>query len=797
VSFQPTWNDPAHDSIFVRTFALIDHSSVQVENLMLEAPDLGNNFVPVPNPDGSGGPASVEATGPNDKNSLQISGVDLQNGFTLTGSSVWNYDTGGGMPRLSDLAFQIKVGSWHVDILADTNRDGSISRADERGKGTWTKDRGAIFNVNYADSNNAGRSNTIDFDNTGKPGNDRRQIVNAADVPNITPILLRRFRNLPDNVDVFLKVPAKQDIQSIHVFKEIAAGETAIWGSIGDRVSGGTAEPLEYEIPHNFLSETADTTFGIEGLFFRNNHTGTDGGGNAYDTTFNGLVTLTLELRRNGTVLGRGDTIQLKVAPWMMISNAQQSTEVWAAEVAGVNDKLLYNASADAGYKGLDNSGQLQRVAYTPLPARSQWLQDHIEFGYTQRPAGPKQYEVFRLPYGAQPPWPMQRLLKPDTGVFQLGRNVGGDSGDFGGNLEVLPPTRDYPLGRIFMGNTRSDELWDFLRSQEVQVPFDTVPTEWLSVGHVDEIFNFTGTANKVVVADTKLAFSLLTAIPAADRGKSVFFATGRAPVADAARADSTTTTRLEVNGDYTNTTWRYVRIYDSTDSGSGAAGQVAHIVGGGNNFILIDQVWNTGSQITRNTVLTPSPHQDHWYVNPKAMDKFVLTEGSKFWFDENNPIGGFHGTPAIWTVAEMLRDNNFRTLNHQAQKQIHAAKQALNTAAGPRGTIQYVKVPVLFTGTMTGFATGRSAFAYTPGLANFQDITNQTTSNDELYFPRQYSPLDANGMDIFEKATKTALANALFVEDWDLYHRNEGEVHCASITRRALPAVNWWQLQP
>ncbi|PKN31693.1 MAG: hypothetical protein CVU63_22600, partial [Deltaproteobacteria bacterium HGW-Deltaproteobacteria-20] len=32
------------------------------------------------------------------------------------------------------------------------------------------------------------------------------------------------------------------------------------------------------------------------------------------------------------------------------------------------------------------------------------------------------------------------------------------------------------------------------------------------------------------------------------------------------------------------------------------------------------------------------------------------------------------------------------------------------------------------------------------------------------------------------------------FVEDWNLYHRLEGEVHCGSNALRALPAVSWWE---
>ena len=32
------------------------------------------------------------------------------------------------------------------------------------------------------------------------------------------------------------------------------------------------------------------------------------------------------------------------------------------------------------------------------------------------------------------------------------------------------------------------------------------------------------------------------------------------------------------------------------------------------------------------------------------------------------------------------------------------------------------------------------------------------------------------------------------WIEDWDLYHRLSGEVHCGSNTKRALPASKWWE---
>ena len=102
---------------------------------------------------------------------------------------------------------------------------------------------------------------------------------------------------------------------------------------------------------------------------------------------------------------------------------------------------------------------------------------------------------------------------------------------------------------------------------------------------------------------------------------------------------------------------------------------------------------------------------------------------------------------------------------------------------------------PVIYVGRRAGFAAGRSVVAFTPGLANLQVVAGN------LYFPMQFGPRDDTG-DIFESATGARLPTAVFADDWDHYHRNEGEVHCASATKRQFlksgdPLWNWWEAQP
>jgi len=680
-----------------------------------------------------------------------------------------------------------------ADLDVDTDRDDDVhDEKDETKEEKHDKDLGAIFNVNHdrdGTRSAAGAAglplpDAIHFEDDGRLVEVDMEIENADDVKDIAPLVVRQFGFLPPGAKVFLKVAEKEDIQSIHVFEKRAATGKVIWGSVGDRVTGGAAEPTEKDITL-LVKLKQDVELGVEGLFFRN--TGTI-------NTFNGEIDLTLELRKDGTVLCK-DTVRMKVAPWMLLPNTENSLEVWTKDAGAKNKEFLETASAGPGYFGLDNSGQLKTVS--GIEAGSQWSQDHIEIGFTQRPKGPKIHSVFRLPYGAQPQWPRSKLLSKDIAIFQLKKSLGGGSGDIGGNLELLPPTATHKLGRIVVGDKISTKLKTFLESQVVQAPFE-VPTKWLSVGHVDEAFGFTGNGKEVAIADPPDAYNLMNAIPAAGRGKAVFFATGARPESGVASADATTHKRIETGVDHRNKPWNYIRIYE--DSGSGAAGQVGHIKTPGNGFIEIDKVWNTtsniispggGAKAIRDYLFKEAPTAGNWHKDPKKGDKYVLVEGTRFWEDETKPPE-FHGTPAIVTVAEVLRDSNLEALNKtDAQGEINRIRTALEAAAGGAGNLTFVKVPVLYVGQRANFSTLGKALAFTPNLANLQPI------NGKLYFPRQFGPRDSSGDDIFEKTAKSRFATALFVDDWNLYHRLEGEVHCGSNTKRNAPALDWWANQP
>jgi hypothetical protein len=712
----------------------------------------------------------------------------------------------------------VKVTVVKVDLGVDTNRDGKITENidDEIGEEGWTTSKGAIYSVNF--DNDEGRTDhgipipdTIYIDDNGWGGStEDYEIRNTNDLEDITPMVIRKIQpGVPLGWRVFLRIADRNDVFRIHVYKKIAVGETVILGN-------GSIQnpPLEVDITSwvdpaspNFQGDpiTGNATFGIEGLSFRNQGSDVPG----YQT-FDGDVDFIIELRDNTNNVMSSDAVSLKVAPWIMLSRDQATEEVWAAKFydedinnngifdlgedingdgfwdAG-NDEFLFNSKADLGlgYKGLDESGQLQTVI-----ADTQWLQDHIEIGFTQRPGGPKMHMVLRLPYGGKNPlWAVNKLLKPGVGVFQLGADLGAtkNAADFGGNLEILPPDTAHKLGRIVLGNSSSPSarLKQFLESQEVQSPVFDVPIDWLDVAHIDEITSFLP-GGVVAIADPTTAWNLLEAIDPAEQGRSVFFATGVQPISGIASDNSTVNGRIETVGiNYTGQPWKYIRIYEGA-----AAGTVGEIATLGNGFITVSKVWNTSSKILDSAYLAGAPFATSW--RPQAGDKYVLCQGTQF-FDR--------GSPAIITVKEILSAQNakFKELNITIiQAKIDAARAKLKSASNG---LTFRKVPSLFFGNYIdpvypatiGDIEQGSAGAFNPGPTNLQVV------NGKLYVPRQFSPRSVPGnKDIFEEAIRTELGSTVeFVDCWVLYHMLQGEVHCGSAVKHSKLNFNWWENQP
>jgi protein-arginine deiminase len=112
-----------------------------------------------------------------------------------------------------------------------------------------------------------------------------------------------------------------------------------------------------------------------------------------------------------------------------------------------------------------------------------------------------------------------------------------------------MPPNEDFPLGRLIVGGgsvgtllgyARTDRMTsaqaEWLDAQGAQGPALEVSTEWLSVGHVDEIFvvipdrsGAGGRGWKVVIASPDLAINALEDLQSKGQGSLPVF-DGRSP---------------------------------------------------------------------------------------------------------------------------------------------------------------------------------------------------------------------------------------------------------------------------
>ncbi|MEW5818431.1 MAG: protein-arginine deiminase family protein [Spirochaetota bacterium] len=36
-----------------------------------------------------------------------------------------------------------------------------------------------------------------------------------------------------------------------------------------------------------------------------------------------------------------------------------------------------------------------------------------------------------------------------------------------------------------------------------------------------------------------------------------------------------------------------------------------------------------------------------------------------------------------------------------------------------------------------------------------------------------------------------------IFIDDWNTYHNEEGEIHCGTNVKRTPPGVKWWEQEP
>ena len=365
-----------------------------------------------------------------------------------------------------------KKGSIEISMAADTNRDGQIDMKTEGiASDSWTLQRGAVF-LNNCDSDQ----------NTGKPDYADLVVNGEEDLKDLALIKVGRIPNLPEGSRITISVDETSK-NKVHIFLEDRDGS---YDSIDLKKAGN--------IDTDRLQKN-DLELWIEANSFA-------------DAEWSGLtkVKITLELGE-GEVLEK--SIDLKAAPFLLLSNLQRGKTLYVRSFPGKNDTFIEQLKKLVPETGAELFIIPEGEPYSPYEI---WLQDAMEIGYTEKPGQRMNVLLQANRDRSLDNFPFNNLLGPNYGWIQVGsyretyaQGRGGNGWlDWYGNLEVSPPFPGYPWGRIIYGYnpegppeaSLNPEIVAMLEAQKLQSPAFHVDTGWLLIKHVDEMVSFLPSKN-------------------------------------------------------------------------------------------------------------------------------------------------------------------------------------------------------------------------------------------------------------------------------------------------------------
>jgi protein-arginine deiminase len=138
-------------------------------------------------------------------------------------------------------------------------------------------------------------------------------------------------------------------------------------------------------------------------------------------------------------------------------------------------------------------------------------------------------------------------------------------------------------------------------------------------------------------------------------------------------------------------------------------------------------------------------------------------------------------------TVDQILADTEVMAASQEAAAYIDSQLEVLARETGLTPE-EIVPVPGLHWKIYGG------SVAYQPGMVNALVL-----DGTHVAMADPHGPL-IDGKDPFKAKVETTLkgvgVTVSWVEDWDNYHRNGGEVHCGSNVFRAIPDAKWWEVK-
>ena len=421
-----------------------------------------------------------------------------------------------------------------IDVVADTSRDGLVNAEDPKDQereNEWDATVGASFIANLDDDDKDGKRDCED------------EIINGpADLADLAVFKVSPWPTAPEDAEGVVTIDPEA-AESVRIWRDNPDGTQAlVLGSTGPCTPGADCK---YVLEYRFAQAEVLTgvTFRIEGRRFKGMPLSSlipQDDGKKF--LWSGFVDVAFMVAKKGTgeryattdVPDGIDRVKLRVAPWLMFGSM------------GLHDTLYSSGFYSPLVEGNTAAAQAAKVAYNPYsPDPSDfggwsdiWTEDFFQTGWTGFPGPNGTVQGMRIfnprPWGRPPsqnPTPEQvkdyhptrwiwgnpekgrpaAALGPDQGAAEFYNPENfqtGNTQDSHGNHDLVPPHKDYKMGRILHGNKVMQNTQDFYTAQGVQGPPIVLDTTWLAVEHVDEFFHF-------VPAKTPLGWKLLVASPA------------------------------------------------------------------------------------------------------------------------------------------------------------------------------------------------------------------------------------------------------------------------------------------
>jgi len=211
----------------------------------------------------------------------------------------------------------------------------------------------------------------------------------------------------------------------------------------------------------------------------------------------------------------------------------------------------------------------------------------------------------------------------------------------------------------------------------------------------------------------------------------------------------------------------------------------------GAQPIIYINTEWLLVGHVDETTTFVKAQSPRGWALglNDPALARKMFEDAQAAGFGATPMFVGKswgQNQPAQVTINQVLEDPDVMNESAKAAVEIDGQLNVLKQETGITDA-EIIRIPFLHQPS-DGYSV-----AFQPGTVNGIYLS------DTLFGPpRPHGPV-INGKDIFEAQLVEAFApygiKIHFIEDWDLYHRLDGEVHCGSnVTRQVPDSKYWWE---